>query len=137
MEISNQLTMLQQFFLKVYLLTGIVWVAFYLLIALKPANILLIARQKLTMGFKSEKKQTGLMQSAINATYEKIVLTYIFWMLTGLTTPWALEFLILLAYWLVMQVVLNKHNLKLNPQYLQIDAIISIAFIIRIMLISL
>lgn len=129
--------MLQQIFLKAYLLTGILWVAFYLLVALKPANILLIARQKLTMGFKNEKKQTGLMQSGINATYEKIVWVYIFWMLTGLTTPWALEFLILLVYWLVMQVVLNKHNLKLNPQYLQIDAIISIAFIIRIMLISL
>lgn len=129
--------MLQQIFLKAYLLTGILWVAFYLLVALKPANILLIARQKMTMGFKNEKKQTGLMQSGINATYEKIVWVYIFWMLTGLTTPWALEFLILLVYWLVMQVVLNRHNLKLNPQYLQIDAIISIAFIIRIMLISL
>jgi hypothetical protein len=129
--------MLQQLFLKAYLYTGILWIAFYLLVALRPQGILLIARQRANMGFKNEKTKTGVMQSYVNATYEKIVFTYIFWMLAGLLTPWAIEFLILFTYWVIMQVILNKNNLRINPQYLQIDAIISIAFIIRIMILAL
>lgn len=129
--------MLQQLFLKAYLFTGILWIAFYLLVAFRPHGILLIARQRATMGFKNEKTKTGVMQSYVNATYEKIVFTYIFWMLAGLLTPWVIEFLILFLYWVVMQVILNKNNLRINPQYLQIDAVISIAFIIRIMIIAL
>jgi len=129
--------MLQQLFLKAYLYTSILWIAFYLLVALRPQGILLIARQRANMGFKNEKTKTGVMQSYVNATYEKIVFTYIFWMLAGLLTPWAIEFLILFTYWVIMQVILNKNNLRINPQYLQIDAIISIAFIIRIMILAL